>query len=313
MSGGEAERRNTERRDGERPERHDGQRPVDERPGDEGPPRQDDQRPDGERPERRGGMDTVDVLGVRVSIADMDSLLAAMRHAVEKREQLAITFANPNYVMAAQRDPKLRALMNSFDVNLADGWGIVLAAKIFGKPLPTRMANDDITDGIFGLPAAEGWRVFLFGSAPGIAEQAAKNLTGWYPGLDIVGTEHGYWDVERGHPGRFDPEDVDRIVEKINAAKPDILHVGVPTPLQQVFVTENRDRLDVSVIITGGSYLDHLAERRHWFPPWVIKMRIGWLYRLFREPRRLWYRYTVELADYLLRVFWYRLSKGRQR
>jgi N-acetylglucosaminyldiphosphoundecaprenol N-acetyl-beta-D-mannosaminyltransferase len=260
-----------------------------------------------------GGMDTVDVLGVQVSVADMDSLLAAMRAAVKTREQLTITFANPNYVMAAQRDTELRELMNSFDVNLADGWGIVLAARIFGKPLPTRMANDDITDGIFGLPAKEGWRVFLFGSAPGIADSAAENLAGWYPGLDVVGTEHGYWDVERGHPGRFDQEDVDRIVAKINEAKPDILHVGVPTPLQQVFVTQNRERLDVPVIITGGSYLDHLAERRHWFPVWVIKLRIGWLYRLFREPRRLWHRYTVELGDYLFRVVRHRLKKGRQR
>jgi N-acetylglucosaminyldiphosphoundecaprenol N-acetyl-beta-D-mannosaminyltransferase len=71
-------------------------------------------------------------------------------------------------------------------------------------------------------------------------------------------------------------------------------------------------RLNAAVIITGGSYLDQLAERRHWFPPWVIKLRIGWLYRLFREPRRLWYRYTVELAEYLFRVVRYRLARGRQ-
>jgi N-acetylglucosaminyldiphosphoundecaprenol N-acetyl-beta-D-mannosaminyltransferase len=256
--------------------------------------------------------ETVDVLGVRVSVADMPLLLGLMSEAVASRRQLTITFANPNYVMAAQKDEQLRELMNAFDVNLADGWGVVLAARVFGKPLPTRMANDDITDGIFGLPAEKGWRVYLFGSAPGVADQAARNLAEWYPGLNVVGTEHGYWDVERGHPGTFDPEDVERLVKHINAAKPDILHVGVPTPLQQIFVTENRDRLDVPVIITGGSYLDHLAERRHWFPPWVIKLRLGWLYRLTRDPRRLWYRYTVELADYLFRVARYRLTRGKQ-
>jgi N-acetylglucosaminyldiphosphoundecaprenol N-acetyl-beta-D-mannosaminyltransferase len=103
--------------------------PAERRPGEEAP------QP---RPDSGGaGMDCVDVLGVRVSVADMDGLLAAMRTAVEDRRQLAITFANPNYVMAAQRDTRLRELMNAFDVNLADGWGIVLAAKIYGKPLPT--------------------------------------------------------------------------------------------------------------------------------------------------------------------------------
>lgn len=258
-------------------------------------------------------LDTVDVQGVSVSVADMELLLGAMDRAVTERRQLAITFANPNYVMAAQRDPELRRLMNGFDMNLADGWGIVLAARILGKPLPTRMANDDITDGIFGLPAKRGWRVFLFGSAPGVAGRAAENLTEWYPGLAVVGTEHGYWDVQRGHSGRFDRRDVDRIVAEINAAEPDVLHVGVPTPLQQAFVIQNRHRLDVPVIITGGSYLDHLAERRHWYPPWVIRARLGWLYRLGREPRRLWYRYTVEIANYLLRTLRYRLANGSQR
>lgn len=244
----------------------------------------------------------VNVLGLDVSIADHELLREHMRDAVESRTSLAITFANPNYVMEAQRDPGLLAQINAFDMVLADGWGVVLAARMLGKPLPTRMANDDITDTIFGLTAQEGWRLFLFGSAPGVAERAGHNLRDWFPGLDVVGSEHGYWDVERGTPGQFHDEDVDRIVDTINATRPDFLVVGVPTPLQQVFVTENRHRLEVPVILTGGSYLDHLAERRDWFPPWVMQMRMGWLYRLSRDPRRLWYRYSVELADYFWRV-----------
>jgi N-acetylglucosaminyldiphosphoundecaprenol N-acetyl-beta-D-mannosaminyltransferase len=248
----------------------------------------------------------VDILGVRVSVADMPMLLDYMDRAVEKRERLAITFANPNYLMAARKKPELQDLMNEFDLNLADGWGIVLAARMYGQPLPTRMANDDITDGIFGLPATRGWRVFLFGSAPGVADDAARNLTEWYPGFNVVGTEHGFWDVERGHPGRFDPEDVDHIVDKINASGADMLHVGVPTPLQQRFVIENRDRLEVPIIMTGGSYLDHLALRRNWYPPWVLQMRVGWLYRLAQDPKRLWHRYTVEIADYLFQVMRHR-------
>src|SRR5262245_38213281 len=90
--------------------------------------------------------DTVDVMGVRVSVADVPLLTRFINEAVRTRRQLLITFANPNYVMAAQRNRGLRDLMNSFDLNLADGWGVVLAAKILGRPLPTRMANDDLTD-----------------------------------------------------------------------------------------------------------------------------------------------------------------------
>lgn len=254
--------------------------------------------------------DTVDVMGVRVARADVPLLRRLMTEAVRTRRQLAITFANPNYVMAARRDDRLRDLMNGFDLNLADGWGVVLAAKIFGRPLPARMANDDLTDDLFGLPAQEGWRVFLFGNAPGTADAAAANLVRWYPGLRIAGTQHGHW---ADGSGRIPAADVDRLVAEINAAKPDILHVGLGTPLQQVFVAENRDRLDVPVIVTCGAYLEHLAERREWYPAWVLRLRLGWLYRLSRDPKRLWHRYTVELGHYLVRVLQYRLNHGTQR
>lgn len=254
--------------------------------------------------------ETVDVLGVGVSRADVPMLRRFLEDAVLSRRQLTITFANPNYVMAAQHDTRLRELMNGFDLNLADGWGVMLAAKVFGTPLPARMANDDLTDHLFGLPAEERWRVFLFGNAPGVADAAAANLVGWYPGLQIVGTQHGHWADESGG---IAAADVDRLVAEINEAKPDILHVGLGTPLQQIFVTENRDRLDVPVIITCGAYFEHLAERREWYPAWVLRLRIGWLYRLYREPRRLWRRYTIELGAYLSLVFRHRLKRGRRR
>jgi N-acetylglucosaminyldiphosphoundecaprenol N-acetyl-beta-D-mannosaminyltransferase len=247
--------------------------------------------------------DTVDVLGVRVSVADLPRLTRWVIESVRTRRQLTITFANPNYVMAAQRNDRLRELMNSFDLNLADGWGVVLAARILGHPLPGRMANDDLTDDLFGLAAREGWRVFLFGNAPGVADTAAANLEAWYPGLEIVGTQHGHWGTSAD---RFPAEHAERLIAEINEAKPDILQVGLGTPLQQAFVTENRDRLEVPVIITCGAYLEHLAERRNWYPAWVLKLRVGFLYRLYRDPKRLWYRYTVELAAYLWRVLRHR-------
>lgn len=255
-------------------------------------------------------LESVDVLGVRVSMADVPLLCRLMTEAVERRERLAVTFANPNYVMAARREPRLRELMNGFDLTLADGWGVVLATRIFGKPVPGRMANDDLTDEFFGLPARHGWRVFLFGNAPGVAEEAAANLRAWYPELDIAGTLHGHWADETG---RIPPEVAARLIDTINAAKPDVLHVGLGTPLQQIFVSEHRDRLEAPVIVTCGAYFEHIAERRQYYPAWVLKLRLGWLYRLYRDPRAMWRRYTIELGAYVLHVFAHRLRHGKQR
>ncbi|WP_067822320.1 WecB/TagA/CpsF family glycosyltransferase [Actinomadura kijaniata] len=246
--------------------------------------------------------DTVDVLGLRVSRMDVPTLRGLLGTAMAERRRLTVTFANPDYALRAAKDPALRDLINRFDLVLADGWGVVAATRIFGRPVPTRMANDDLTDEFFGTPH----RVFLFGNAPGVAEEAAANLRRWFPDVTVAGVQHGHW---ADASGTIPPGTARRIVNEINEAKPDVLHVGLGTPLQQWFVAEYGDRLDVPVIVTCGAYFEHLAERRQYYPPWVLRLRIGFLYRLAREPRRLWRRYTIELGEYVLRVLAQRLRR----
>jgi N-acetylglucosaminyldiphosphoundecaprenol N-acetyl-beta-D-mannosaminyltransferase len=181
---------------------------------------------------------------------------------------------------------------------LPDGWGIVLGGRRLGLPVPDRQGNDDICPKVFALSAERGFSNYLFGCSEGTPERAAANLTAEYPGLPIAGTLHGYWDVARGHPGQYDDADISMMVDAINASGADILHVSIPTPMQQTWVWQVADRLTAPVIITGGSYLDHLAERVHWYPAWVNKMRLGWAYRLYREPGRLWKRYSLDLMAF---------------
>jgi N-acetylglucosaminyldiphosphoundecaprenol N-acetyl-beta-D-mannosaminyltransferase len=250
-----------------------------------------------------------DYLGIGLSCLPDTEVLRSIEEAVDARSRLVISFLNPDYALRALRSPDLKAKMNSFDVMLADGWGVVFGGRLLGLPVPDRQGNDDIGPLIFEMCAKKGYSQFLFGSAPGIADKAASTLREAYPELPIAGTLHGYWDVERGHSGRYDDVDQDMMVERINAARPDVLWVGVPTPLQQDWVVRNAHRITAPVIITGGSYIDHLSENVHWFPAWMLKLRLGWLYRLYREPRRLWRRYTVELGQYWLIVLGYRLRR----
>jgi len=237
-------------------------------------------------------------LGIGLSCLPDDAFLDAVREAIQTRCRLTISFINPDYVLKAHKIPGLIEQMNKFDIVLPDGWGIVLGGRWLGHPVPDRQGNDDICPKMFALSAENKWPNFLFGCAEGTPERAAANLEATFPGLPIAGTLHGYWDVTRGHPGRYDEADVDMMVKTINSAEPDILHVSIPTPMQQKWVWQVADRLNVPVIITGGSYLDHLAERVYWYPGWVNKMRLGWAYRLTREPGRLWKRYSLDLMSY---------------
>jgi N-acetylglucosaminyldiphosphoundecaprenol N-acetyl-beta-D-mannosaminyltransferase len=239
-----------------------------------------------------------DFLGIGLSCLRDDEFVDAVRQAVQTRSRLTVSFINPDYVLRGHKTAGLVEKMSQFDIILPDGWGIVLGGRWLGLPVPDRQGNDDICPKVFALSAEHGFSNFLFGCGEGIPERAAANLTREFPGLPIAGTLHGFWDVARGHPGRYDEADVDMMVEKINASDADILHVSIPTPMQQNWVAEVVDRLNVPVIITGGSYLDHLAERVYWYPPWANRMRLGWLYRLYREPRRLWKRYSLDLMAY---------------
>ena len=237
-------------------------------------------------------------LGIGLSCLSDQEFVEAVSDAVRTRSRLTVSFINPDYVLRGHRTAGLVEKINKFDIVLPDGWGIVLGGRWLGLPVPDRQGNDDICPKVFAASAEQGFSNFLFGCSEGTPERAAKNLTETFSGLPIAGALHGYWDVARGHPGRYDEADVDMMIETNNASNADILHVSIPTPMQQNWVWEVADRLNVPVIITGGSYIDHLAERVYWYPGWINKTRLGWAYRLSREPGRLWKRYSLDLMAY---------------
>lgn len=226
-----------------------------------------------------------DFLGIGLSCLSDEEFLDVIRQAVRARSRLTVSFINPDYVLRAHKATGLLEMINRFDMVLPDGWGVVLGGCLLGLP-------------VFALSAQHGFSNFLFGCAEGIPEEAAANLTKTFPGLPIAGTLHGYWDVVRGDPGRYDAADIGMMVDAINASGADILHVSIPTPMQQSWVWQVADRLNVSVIITGGSYLEHVAERMHWYPAWTSKLRLNWAYRLYRDPRGLWRRYSLDLVAF---------------
>jgi N-acetylglucosaminyldiphosphoundecaprenol N-acetyl-beta-D-mannosaminyltransferase len=239
-----------------------------------------------------------DFLGIGLSCLSDDDFLDVVGQAAQSRSRLTVSFINPDYVLRAHNAFGLIDKINRFDIVLPDGWGVVLGGRMLGLPVPDRQGNDDICPKVFALSAEHGFSNFLFGCGEGIPERAAANLVKTFPGLPIAGTLHGHWDVVRGHPGSYDPADIDMMVDAINASQADVLHVCIPTPMQQDWVWQVADRLNVSVIITGGSYLDHLAERVHWYPAWTSRMRLNWGYRLYRDPRRLWKRYSLDLMRF---------------
>lgn len=222
--------------------------------------------------------DKVDILGVLVDNLTMDSAIGKVRGFLGSDRPHTIFTPNSEIILAAHRDKGFREILNSASMLTADGIGVVYASRIVKKPIAERVAGFDLGCRILEEAAKGGHGVFLFGAKPGVAEVAAKNLVNKYTGLKIAGTENGY----------FTEQDNDRIVENINSSGADILFVCLGAPKQEIWIYKNKTKLKPKVIMGIGGSLDVFAGNAQRAPVFWQRAGLEWLYRLIKEPRRIW-------------------------
>lgn len=219
---------------------------------------------------------SVSILGVPVHAVTAAEALAWIADAVAARVPRQICTANPEFVMAAQRDPEFLALLNRADLVLPDGVGLLWAARWLGRHLPERVAGSDLVGLIAAEAARRGWRIFLLGAAEGVAARAADRLRAQHPALTVAGTF-------AGSPRR---EDDEALTARVRAARPDILLVAYGAPAQDFWIARNRSRLNVPVSLGVGGTFDFLAGTARRAPRWVQGLGLEWLHRLYRQPWR---------------------------
>jgi len=228
--------------------------------------------PDWKRPDAH-----VVILGVPVHAITFSGLLDTIATWIARGDRTyQICTASPEFVMIAQDDDAFMRVLRQADLCVADGVGLLLAARFLGRPLPERVTGSDGLPLIAERAAQAGWKLFLLGAAPGVAEQAAANLTRRHPDLRIVGT----------YAGSPDPAEDDALVERINASRADILFVAYGAPRQDLWIARNAPRLSVKVAIGVGGAIDFAAGRVPRAPRWMQRLGLEWLYRLYREPWR---------------------------
>jgi len=192
-----------------------------------------------------------------------------------KRNHLVVT-PNPEGVMQARRNTSFALALDMANLRLADGTGIVLASRWLGRPLPQRVRGVDITFALFKRAKSERpLTAFFLGAAPGVAEKAKRRMEARYPGVQVVGTQHGF----------FSPEEEPRILADIKRAKPDVLLVCLGMPRAEIWANKHRD-LPVRLTLCVGGTLDIMSGNVKLAPPLWRKLGLEWLYRLFKQPSR---------------------------
>lgn len=240
----------------------------------------------------RAGVPTINVLGVPVAaLTERQAIDEVSRLLAEPRPR-TLVYVNAHSLNLARSHPRYRACLTDADLVLNDGSGLSLAARVRGLRFPANLNGTDFTPEVLRVAARDGLGVYLLGGRDGVAAEAARRLPAVVPGLRVVGHHHGYVDDGQG----------DELAERIRQSGADIVLVAMGNPQQELWLAEHLPATGAALGVAVGAYFDFVAERVPRAPRWMRNAGIEWLYRLRREPRRLFTRYVVGNPLFMARV-----------
>ena len=226
---------------------------------------------------------------MRVDCVDMPGALREIERLIDKGGPHLVATVNPEFVMRARRDPEFARVLQSADLCLPDGNGVVWAARRQGCDLRAPVAGVDLVEPLAAMCAARGLRLFLLGAAPGVASEHADMLRSAHEGLEV-----------NAHAGGPDAAHDVETLHRIHDHRADVLLVAFGSPAQEMWIDRLKNRLGVSIAVGVGGAFDYLTGRVPRAPRWMRRARLEWLARLVRQPWRV--RRMAVLPVYALKV-----------
>lgn len=215
-----------------------------------------------------------------------DDAIAAVRDLIQRGQGGAIFTPNVDHVVLADTDDRFRRAYRRASLSFADGVPLVWTSRLLGKRIPEKLSGSDMLVPIVQLAAEQRWGVYLLGGQPGAAAIAAERLQEMC-GVRVVGVDAAAVSADGSGP------DDAAVIERIRAARPDILFVALGTPKQELWIARTLNELRPTVCIGVGASLDFISGHQTRAPQWMSNAGLEWAYRLVREPRRMWRRYLL--------------------
>ena len=225
----------------------------------------------------------------------LDEAVAIAMRYIQSGEKCRVVTPNAEIAQLCKRDSALCEIINTSQLVLPDGIGVVYASRILGRPLKGRVPGVEFAEKLLDHLQDTGRTVFFLGAKPGVAQKAADKLMAKYPGLQIAGVLNGYYTDDK------------KVVDKINEAHPDVLFVCLGAPKQEQFMALRGDAMNVTLMAGLGGSLDTFAGEVKRAPDIFIKLNLEWFYRLLCQPRRI--GRMMKLPAYLLAAL---RAKGRK-
>ncbi len=235
------------------------------------------------------------VLGVGISAIDMTRALGLADLALQCGRKGYVCVTGVHGVMEAQKDSELKNILNRSLINTPDGMPTVWVGRLQGFSGMGRVFGPDFMKQMCALSVKRSYTNFLYGGAPGIADELKRNLLRWFPELRIVGT----------YTPPFRPlnqEEQEELLGHVHRVRPDIIWVGLSTPTQERFMAEFLPRLETKLMVGVGAAFDFHTSRVKDAPEWVKQAGLQWLHRLLQNPGRLWKRYLINNPRFLWNI-----------
>ncbi len=238
------------------------------------------------------------------TMSDMVQLVISNTKAKVKKPYYAI---NSDCMLNYWKDIDYQEIINNKESFVyVDGMGVIYAQKLLGLPISKeRIATTDLFPALVDAlnKMTSHLRIFLLGGEKETAEKVRQNFNETYPNVKIVGTHHGY----------FDKAESSKVIEQINELAVDILFVGFGNPVQEKWVHQHYNQLQVSTFITCGGLFDYYANNVKRAPLFMQKIGLEWLFRLLQEPKRLYKRYIFGNMKYISRILYLRLMQSSRK
>lgn len=241
------------------------------------------------------------LFGQRLANPSLQQAVELLARRVESSRPYRLAFLNAHCVNVLHERSDYAECLSRFDERLVDGFGLRLAGILLQQPVRDNVNGTDLFPALCRHLEQHrpGTRVFLLGAEPGVAEDVAQWMGRHHPGLEVVGTRHGFF---------ADRQEEDQLLGLLDELRPEWLLVAMGVPLQELWIDRHRDRLPSGLTMAVGGLFDFYSGRRSRAPQWLRELGLEWLHRLALEPARMWRRYLVGNV-----VFLARLVRARRR
>lgn len=225
------------------------------------------------------------ILGVEVSPLSYEDLKRNIEGDIENNKKSFIVAINPEKILKARKDEYLKELLNNATYEIPDGIGVIYASKLRKGNIKTRITGIDSMEMLCKLSEEKKYKIFMYGAKEETIKKAKENLEIKFPNIQIVGTINGY------------EKDNDKIIKAINKSKADIVFVALGSPKQEYWITENMNKVNAKIFQGVGGSFDVFSGNIKRAPKWMQKIGLEWLYRLIKEPKRIFRQ--IKLVKFL--------------